>query len=340
MSVKHIENLTITNFKCFKHLEVMNIGKVNLIGGKNNVGKTAFLEAVELLALANAPLELAHLTNVLLTRRQGNLNDSLEIDFFGDDTILRTTLFSEPKTCIIERYLVPLHTHNKDEIYDVSATEIFVFRVNGDEINVSIDSLSKSSINTLKKIAKIYIPTSKINELDIAISFGKLIDSSREYFLNTSLSLFDNNIIELKQTATERGVTLKLKLKNKDKLVLLSSLGEGINRYIAILCAIWANKDGVLLIDEIENGIHYTNHKKLWEIIFQASVDANCQLFITSHSKECLSAFNDVQFEIENCSSQYYEFYRNLKTDLITASARDKEQLRYALTHEGRIRGE
>jgi AAA15 family ATPase/GTPase len=163
-----------------------------------------------------------------------------------------------------------------------------------------------------------------------------------EDFLNESLSLFDENILELKSITKERGVVLKLKLKNQKSLVLLSSLGEGINRYIAILCAIWASKDSVLLIDEIENGIHYTNYKKLWQIIFQASVDANCQLFITTHSKECISAFNEVQLDskYESCNSQYFEFYRHLKKDLIVASTIDKEQLHYSLTHEGRVRGE
>ncbi|MDM8567379.1 AAA family ATPase, partial [Candidatus Halobeggiatoa sp. HSG11] len=129
------------------------------------------------------------------------------------------------------------------------------------------------------------------------------------------------------------GAVLKLKLKNKESLILLSSLGEGINRYIAILCAIWASKDGFLFIDEIENGIHYTNYKKLWKIIFQVSIDANCQIFATSHSKECIEAFNKVQFEQKG--GVYFELYNNVKKDIIAVSCRDKEQLKYSLTHEG-----
>lgn len=85
-----------------------------------------------------------------------------------------------------------------------------------------------------------------------------------------------------------QGVKLKAKLANKNELVLLSSLGEGVNRYIAILCAIWASQDGYLFIDEIENGIHYTNYPKLWELIFLASAQANCQVFVTSHRKNVL----------------------------------------------------
>jgi len=92
--------------------------------------------------------------------------------------------------------------------------------------------------------------------------------------------------------------------------VLLSSLGEGINRYIAILCAIWASKDGYLFIDEIENGIHFTNYEKLWNIIFETSKMANCQIFVTTHSKECIEAFNRANVDDEG---SYLEFYRNKK---------------------------
>jgi AAA15 family ATPase/GTPase len=163
---------------------------------------------------------------------------------------------------------------------------------------------------------------------------------TEKIFLNESLRRFDDDIISIKQRATKNNVILKLKLKDRQTPVLLSSLGEGLNRYIAVLCAIWASKDGFLLIDEVENGIHYTNYKKLWHIIFQASAEANCQLFITSHSKECIEAFNEVQLEDNNNSGAYFEFYKNLKTNMITASKRDKEQLKYSLTHQGRMRGE
>jgi len=185
-----------------------------------------------------------------------------------------------------------------------------------------------------------FIGSTKTKEREIAVLYGSLVDLDREDFLNDSLKIFDNNIISIKQRATKNNVILKLKLKNRQTPILLSSLGEGVNRYIAILCAIWASKEGFLLIDEVENGIHYTNYKKLWQIIFQASADANCQLFITSHSKECIEAFNEVQFEDKNNNSAYFEFYNNLKKNMITASKRDKEQLKYSLTHQGRIRGE
>lgn len=69
---------------------------------------------------------------------------------------------------------------------------------------------------------------------------------------------------------TEDEAIPKLKIQGRDKLVPLSEMGDGISRYVTILCAIWASQNG-LFIDEIENGIHYSNYKKLWELIFMAS---------------------------------------------------------------------
>lgn len=346
MSDQHIKNLEIHNFKCFKQLDVNGLGKINLIGGKNNVGKTAFLEAVELLLSPHGASSLAFVVDSLLKRRQNETTHCV-VDFFYNNQI-PIEISSGLKRCQIHWDIAD---EEKEYINHIEfSNEVLRFSFTRNHSNDNIDMCAdmfpldldthSSTIWRLDSRLFTYISSAKYKEYDIAILLGKLIDLDREDFLNQSLSLFDNNIIAIKQVTTQHGVVLKLKLKKQYNLALLSSFGEGVNRYIAVLCAIWANKDGFLLIDEIENGIHYTNYKKLWEIIFKVSLNANCQLFITTHSKECIIAFNEIQFENEDYNAQYFELYKNLKTDLITASARDKEQLRYALTHEGRIRGE
>lgn len=300
---------------------------------------------MELFVSSDKPFDLFVSVYKILKRRQNaNQSNPFEIDFIYDDE-LEIIISSVSKVCTL-KYGVGVINRNRITNIDTNnalPTEILSVSVNNDKEDIPIEYIGRTERFGLRRELKnnlIYISTSKTDEKDIAISFGALTELNMENFLNSSLSLFDNNILELKLITKEKGTVLKLKLNNKKSLVLLSSLGEGINRYIAILCAVWASKESVLLIDEIENGIHYTNYKKLWQIIFQASIDANCQIFITTHSKECISAFNEVQFENENCNAQYFEFYKNLKTDLIKASAITKERLQYSLTHEGRIRGE
>ncbi|GGA30030.1 ATP/GTP-binding protein [Okeania sp. KiyG1] len=46
--------ITVKNFRCFEEITIDNIERVNLIGGINNVGKTALLEAIFLLTSLNS----------------------------------------------------------------------------------------------------------------------------------------------------------------------------------------------------------------------------------------------------------------------------------------------
>src|SRR6266567_8177371 len=45
-----LKSLEIQNFRGFHHLQIERLGRVNLIVGENNVGKTSLLEALQLYA--------------------------------------------------------------------------------------------------------------------------------------------------------------------------------------------------------------------------------------------------------------------------------------------------
>lgn len=352
MSKLHINNLRIKHFKCFDSFELKDIQRINLIGGKNNVGKTSLLEAIELFAASVSIRELIYQVSKMLYRRQvgrdrGNV---IEIDFLHG-VGKPAEFIANSKKCKISLF----DEGSRNFLKDIDNEEISIsdlsFSVDEEEETIPANyflrrrppSYSMSLKNDSNQYQPInFIEATKLDDNDLAILYGSLIDLNREEFINDSLTIFDENILSIKQRATPRGVVLKLQLKNKTSPVLLSSLGEGVNRYIAILCAIWASKDGILLIDEIENGIHYSNYKKLWQLIYKASTEANCQLFITSHSKECVEAFNDSLIDVSESypNGMYYEMYRNVKKDIISVSARDYEQLNYTLTHGGKFRGE
>ena len=80
-------------------------------------------------------------------------------------------------------------------------------------------------------------------------------------------------------------------LKDTGQRFRLSSMGDGINRVLSIILGLVNCKGGVFLLDEFETGLHYTVQTKLWEVIFMLSEKLNIQVFVTSHSRDCINSF-------------------------------------------------
>ena len=53
------QTFRVKNFRCFKDLRIEDLGRVNLIAGRNNTGKTALMEAMYLLAKPLRPKVLS-----------------------------------------------------------------------------------------------------------------------------------------------------------------------------------------------------------------------------------------------------------------------------------------
>ncbi|MBR8836809.1 MAG: AAA family ATPase [Stigonema ocellatum SAG 48.90 = DSM 106950] len=67
-----LRTLRIENFRCFQAFELQQLGKLNLLVGTNNSGKTSILEAVQLL---NSQSNLESLREVMIGRGEYILND-------------------------------------------------------------------------------------------------------------------------------------------------------------------------------------------------------------------------------------------------------------------------
>ena len=81
------------------------------------------------------------------------------------------------------------------------------------------------------------------------------------------------------------------KLKSELHPVPLKRLGDGVQRLLGIALALANCQNGILLIDEVENGIHYSILPKLWDMIFQAAKEGNIQVIAATHSSDCIRNF-------------------------------------------------
>lgn len=93
------------------------------------------------------------------------------------------------------------------------------------------------------------------------------------------------------RSSRTRGRRVVAKLSSSSRPVPLKRLGDGANRLLAIAIAIANCRDGILLVDEVENGIHYSIQPALWRMVFTVAEQTNVQVVAATHSWDCIAGF-------------------------------------------------
>lgn len=223
-----------------------------------------------------------------------------------------------------------------------SALHIDVYKENSKEFS-SVLVASKagviakgSSISELKRSK--FIPASaKLPNYKLAESFDiARLDDTSDIVLK-AIQLIDKSIESI-ETFNIGRPNLYLK-RIGEKRMPLSLFGDAINKVVNITLCIVNNPNSVVLIDEIENGIHYTNQEKLWKMLFDLAIDKTVQLFITSHSYEMIKAFAKVAQEFPE-KTAYFEMARHYKTKNIIGTSIPIDDLKYYIESNSPFRGD
>ena len=267
-----IKNIEIKNFKCFEDFKAEGFGRVNLIGGKNNVGKTAFMESLFIASENNSETLLFINSFIFLEELRGLLTID-DIHTIGN-VINIFEKFNNLKI-LTDSFSLNLEVR-KSELESK-------YFINDRDTYISFD---KSKITLSKEKFNNFIPSYMINDYLIISIFDKIKKQRKRDKLNQILNQFDKNILEFDIIENRPQVFLESQEKFQD----VAELGHGLKRYIAIIGSILINKNGFLFLDELENGVHHTHLDKLWNIILTLAKEQNVQVFATTHSDECIRA--------------------------------------------------
>ncbi|SFV70832.1 hypothetical protein MNB_SV-13-2049 [hydrothermal vent metagenome] len=301
-----LTNFEINNYKCFNDLIIDKVSQINLISGKNNVGKTAFLEAVSILKSSDTLRNFRNNIESIFLRRDLDLAD-LE------------KYFEEIKLSLaLDGIIIRIESHFRDEldieienldrklqrIFDDSEELLILYH--NDEIKDISNFQRRSNLrnhSTRQKSNMSFIDSSKPNNEYLTELYSSVQDLGIEKLdkLLEYLQIIDKNIIRIEPQLTERKSVLRVTLKNPNRSLISSELGEGTNRFIEILCTLLANTSGTVLIDEVENGIHYTKIYDIWKAIIEIVEKEKIQLFVTTHDDESIQALKraseDMKYE-------------------------------------------
>ena len=99
-------------------------------------------------------------------------------------------------------------------------------------------------------------------------------------------------------------------LKGNPLRVPLRSLGDGATRLFAASLALASSRDGFLVIDEAENGLHATVQRSFWRMVFGAAEEFNIQVFATTHSWDCVRGFARAAKENQQAEGVYVRLER------------------------------
>ena len=88
-----------------------------------------------------------------------------------------------------------------------------------------------------------------------------------------------------------------LRMEHLEIPVPLQSMGDGMTRVLQLILNALKAKNGFLLIDEFENGLHYSVQEQVWRLIFELASANQMQVFATTHSDDCVRAFSTVATE-------------------------------------------
>jgi ABC-type multidrug transport system ATPase subunit len=115
---------------------------------------------------------------------------------------------------------------------------------------------------------------------------GQVVDAMKEEF-----SPLISELVVLSATQIPGIYAVVPGFREKVPLALLSS---GVNKLFTILSAMILRGDGVVLLDEIDNGFYYDRLETIWRLIYRLSIKHNTQVFASTHSQECLKALAKV----------------------------------------------
>ncbi|MDR1971114.1 MAG: AAA family ATPase [Treponema sp.] len=324
-------SLKITNFRAINSLEADDFKRVNLITGKNNCGKTTFLEALFLISgMSNPQLPIV-------------INNFRDLILNGDDNF--SFLFNKLDFSRVPEISAGINSHIRTITikprygYDIASNLIT------DDKKLLITESGKSIITTSKEVSinGLIVEFSDSNvkgafKNEISLRENKLSTPSgyKEtlvcVFYNTQFGLVQldrkielllvnkqlGNIITILQEIDTRISDLRLGANGMiyadvgyDKLVPINIMGDGIRRILSIIANISGCQNGILLIDEIENGFHYSSLEILWRAILKTAALYNVQLFITTHSQECIAALSSVYSKNQDDNIRLYRIEKS-----------------------------
>jgi ABC-type branched-subunit amino acid transport system ATPase component len=312
-----LRTLVIDNFRAFEHLELSGLGRINLLVGKNNCGKTSVLEAIYLLAAREARA----LATISLQRGE-LIGADLDIRQLFHGRVIESgaqfTIRGEGAEPLIARVLRdPPDRHRTIDDPSGDLTLELDWGGSGSMLSLSASGSikMKGSRADHRPFDEAYRGRVKLltSEALDGDSAAKLLDAiiltTEEPRLIEALKIVDLSVERIATVSFSRAAQdghggIFIRCTGTDQRIPVGNMGDGIWRLLGIALSLIASQDGILLIDEIDTGLHHSVMKGMWKLVRDTAERLNVQVFATTHSDDCTEAIAAIAREDVNEGSE------------------------------------
>ena len=332
----HLPSLSIKGFRGIKELSIERLGRVTLLAGKNSVGKTTVLDAVQVYAVRRPSV----LPELLESREEVSAatdeeGESIEAPdfaalFHGRDTSepcisigpksdtdqlrIEWATLSDEQASRLEKsrhgsitnghiqtlkivfqdaeQVLPLFTSTPRSATEKRAYQYVRRLLDEDELPspIGCHSLGPGLLSN-DEIAQFWDAIALTDDEDRAVQALRLILGNE---VDRVAVIGDDGA-----RYRRRGRRVVVKLQGQARPVPLKSLGDGALRLFSVALAQANSRDGFLLIDEAENGIHHSVQRDFWRMVLETAHANNVQVLATTHSFDCVRGFAQALTECE-----------------------------------------
>ena len=338
----HLPTLSIEGFRGIGSLSISRLGRVTLFSGENAVGKTTLLEAVQVYAARGrdaifSQLLRGHDELTAYTDEDGDqvLGPDWSALFYGRHASLGTSIAigpdaEEDRLRIETSSDLPIQADLFDEVSDNEDLVLKILledRTHYLQIPVlGSDRLARRRSSSRHLESESSLPPAILckslgpglpTDVSIARFWDQAALTDDEYRAVDALNLIFHDRVErvaviggdddsrtsLHSSRYRRRAVVRF--KGEGRRVPLKSLGDGAVRLFCVALALANCRDGFLLIDEVENGIHYSVQSDFWKMVLQAAHENNVQVLATTHSWDCVAGFAKATAENEEVDGMH-----------------------------------
>jgi AAA15 family ATPase/GTPase len=353
------KKIKIKNFRGITNLELKDPKQFNLFVGRNNCGKTSLLESIFLLT---GPTNVDLLITINSFRGYSLISDYSWTIIFNKLDIHSPIQFQGEVEKPKEKRSLTIKPLEEKIISKSNNTSHFTIkesqtlrsaRINGLSMEYAKRKGSSKTEQTFiseirgvgdkleRKFSHPYTDTIK----GIFINPRTTLEDTAERFNEVQIKKQERTILKILQKIEPTLIDLFIGAENilycdigLHRRLPINVVGEGLNKLLSIILAIYDASDGIVLIDEIENSLHYSTQEILWESIFEAAKAFNVQVFATTHSFENVKAYSTAYDKLNDKSDKLRLYRIEREKDRLQLIDFNHEMLKTSLESDWEVR--